>query len=193
MITLEAQRTALIVMDLQPDVVNMLGDKAAALVERTAGLIAAARRANVPIIYVVVSFRAGYPELSRRSPWYALLGQSGRFVAGTPGAEVIAALQPHEGDIVVVKRRVSAFAGTDLELILRAKGIDTLILVGISTSGVILSTVRHGFDADYQLVVVKDGCADMDDEVHRVLTEKVLVRQARVVSADEVIAGLRPA
>jgi nicotinamidase-related amidase len=193
MITLEPQRTALLLMDLQSDVVNMLGDKGAAVVARAAELAAAARQANVPVIYVVVSFRPGYPELNRRSLWYAALGQSGRFVAGTPGVEVVPALRPEEGDLVVVKRRVNAFAGTDLEVILRAKGIDTLILVGLSTSGVILSTARHGFDADYQLVLVKDGCADADDEVHRVLTEKVLARQARVIAASEAIAALRPA
>jgi nicotinamidase-related amidase len=85
---------------------------------------------------------------------------------------------------------VSAFAGTDLAMVLRAKAIDTLVLAGISTSGVILSTVRHGADADYRLVVVKDCCADADDEVHRVLTEKVLVRQATVLSASEVTALL---
>ena len=94
------------------------------------------------------------------------------------------------GDVVVVKHRVSAFAGTDLEQILRAREIDTLILLGLATSGVVLSTLRHGADADYRLVVVKDCCADGDEEVHRVLTEKVFVRQATVLDAAELIAAL---
>jgi nicotinamidase-related amidase len=75
-------------------------------------------------------------------------------------------------------------------MILRARSIDTLVIAGISTSGVVLSTVRHAADADYQLVVVKDCCADLDEEVHRVLTEKVFVRQATVVAASEAIAAL---
>ena len=100
-------------------------------------------------------------------------------------------MRPEENDVIVVKHRVSAFAGTDLEMILRARGLDALVLLGIATSGVILSTVRHGADADYRLVVVKDCCADADEEVHRVLTEKVFVRQATVISASEAIAALQ--
>ena len=81
---------------------------------------------------------------------------------------------------------MSAFAGTDLEMILRANGVDTLVLAGISTSGVVTSTVRHAADADYRLVIVEDACADRDAEVHRVLLEKVLARQATVVDVADV-------
>jgi nicotinamidase-related amidase len=66
-------------------------------------------------------------------------------------------------------------------MILRAKGVDTLVLFGIATSGVVLTTVRHAFDLDYRLIVLKDACADLDPEVHRVLTEKVFPAQAEVV------------
>ena len=191
MITIEPNRTALLVMDLQMTVVALYAEKVAPLLERAAGVIAAARKARLPIIYVVVSFRPGYPEISPRNLTFAALSQSGRLVSATPGSDIAPEVRPQEGDIVVVKRRVSAFAGTDLEIILRAKGIDTLVLLGVATGGVILSTVRHGADADYRLVVVKDGCADADDEVHRVLTEKVLVRQATVISASEVTAALQ--
>jgi nicotinamidase-related amidase len=75
-------------------------------------------------------------------------------------------------------------------MILRAKGIDTLVLAGIATSGVVLSTVRHAADADYGLLVVEDACADRDDEVHRVLTGKVFPRQATVTTTAEVVAAL---
>jgi nicotinamidase-related amidase len=74
-----------------------------------------------------------------------------------------------EDDITVTKHRVGTFTGTDLDMILRAKDIDTLILFGIATSGVVLSTVRHAADADYRLIVVKDCCADQDPEVHACL------------------------
>jgi nicotinamidase-related amidase len=97
---------------------------------------------------------------------------------------------PRPGDVVVTKHRVSAFAGTDLDMILRANGVETLVLAGIATSGVVLSTIRYAADADYRLVVVADCCADRDPEVHRVLVEKVFQRQARVVKAAEVIAAL---
>jgi len=190
MIAVEPKRTALLVMDFQADIVARIGEKAGPLLERTAGVIAAARKAKLPVLYVVVGFRPGYPELDKRNATFAALAASGRFVVTTPGADIAPAVRPEEGDVVVVKHRASAFSGTDMDMVLRAKAIDTLVLAGISTSGVVLSTVRHGADADYQLVVVKDCCADPDDEVHRVLTEKVFVRQATVTSAGELTAAL---
>jgi nicotinamidase-related amidase len=86
---------------------------------------------------------------------------------------------------------VSAFAGTDLETVLRAREVDTLILFGIATSGVVLSTIRHAADADYRMIVVGDCCLDRDDEVHRCLVEKVFPRQATVVTSDEILPVLR--
>ncbi|MCA1663174.1 MAG: cysteine hydrolase, partial [Myxococcales bacterium] len=139
---MEPKRTALLVMDLQADILGRVGDKAAPLLERTVALIAGAREAALPIIYVVVGFRPGYPELSARNSSFASVMQSGRFT-GTPGADVAPALAPQPGDVVVVKHRVGAFSGTDLEMILRARSVDTLLLAGIATSGVVLSTVRH--------------------------------------------------
>jgi nicotinamidase-related amidase len=81
---------------------------------------------------------------------------------------------------VVVKRRVSAFTGSDLDVVLRGLGADTLVLTGIATSGVVLSTLRQAADLDYRLTVLDDACLDADPEVHRVLTEKVFPRQAAV-------------
>jgi nicotinamidase-related amidase len=190
MITVEAGRTALLVMDVQSEIVAMFGAAVETAVARTADVVAAARKARLPIIYVAVGFRPGHPEMSPRNQSYALIAQGARFVLGAAGPDIAPAVRPAADDIVVVKHRTSAFAGTDLEMILRAKGLDTLILTGIATSGVVLSTVRHGADADYRLVVVKDACADRDEEVHRVLTEKVFPRQATVVTAAELVQAL---
>ncbi len=99
-------------------------------------------------------------------------------------------MAPKPGEPIVTKRRVSAFAGTDLEAILRAGGVETLILAGIATSGVILSTVRHAADADYRMIVVDDCCADREVDVHRTLLDKVLSRQATVTRSDDVLAAL---
>ena len=192
MLSLERDRTALLVMDLQNDIVGMLGTRAEALLDRSAALVAAARAANVPVIYVVVGFRPGYPELSANNAAFAAVAKTGRFV-GTSAADVAAAVAPREHDVIVVKHRVSALHGTDLDLVLRAQRRDTLVMCGIATSGVILSTVRAAADADYRLVVAKDACADRDDEVHRVLVDKVLAHQAAVVDASEVVAALAAA
>ncbi len=98
-------------------------------------------------------------------------------------------LAPAEGEVTVVKRRVSAFTGSDLEVILRAFGIKHLVLTGIATGGVVLSTLREAADKDYKLTVLADCCADRDEEVHRVLTTKVFVNQADVLSVEEWIKG----
>lgn len=190
--SIEPNRTALLVMDLQADIISRLGGTADPLLHRTADLIGDARRAKLTIIYVVVGFRPGYPEVSPRNPSFGAVSQAGRFTA-TPGSDIAPAVRPQEGDIVVAKKRVSAFAGSDLEMILRAKGIDTLVLTGLATSGVVLSTLRQAADSDYQLVVVKDCCGDVDEEVHRVLMEKVFPRQATVVTAEELRTTLRSA
>jgi nicotinamidase-related amidase len=178
-------------MDYENQILGMLPEKTqTAVLDNASAIVKEARLAHLPIIYVVVRFRDGYPEVSRQNKRFASLKESGRLREGTPGAEIHARVAPQPGDIVVTKRRVGAFSTTDLESILRANNISTLALFGISTSGVVLSTVRWAADMDYQLVVVSDASADMDDEVHRVLTEKVFPWQATVVSTHEFVKAL---
>lgn len=188
---LDPARTAVLIMDYQNDIVGMLPEKEQApLLERAGTVLKEARRAGLPVIYVVVRFRDGYPEVNPRNKLFSGLKESGRLREGTPGAEVHAKVAPLPGDVVVVKRRVGAFSTTDLQTILHAKQIDTLVLFGISTSGVVLSTVRWAADLDYRMVVVSDACADRVEEVHRVLTEKVFPWQASVVTAGELVKEL---
>ena len=185
-LTIDRAHTALLVMDYQNDIVAMVPEAARApLLDKASEVISAARRARLPIIYVVVRFREGYPEVSRQNKRFAMLKESGRFREGTPGAEIHARVAPEKGDILVTKGRVGAFSTTDLEPILRANGITTLAMFGIATSGVILSTVRWAADMDYSMIVVSDACADMDSDVHRILIEKILPTQSTVVTAQE--------
>jgi nicotinamidase-related amidase len=177
-------------MDLQTDILAMVGAGAAALTTRTATVIDAARKSGVTVIYVVIGFRPGYPEVSERNASFAAVKGTGRFVMTTPGADIPPEIAPQDGDIVVVKHRVSAFYGTDLDQILRAKDIDTLLLCGVATSGIVLSTTRFAADADYRCAIIRDCCADRDDEVHRVLLDKVLARQATVMTAADALAAV---
>ena len=182
--------TALLIMDIQAGTVGRVSDSASLL--RTLGqAITAARSAQIPVIYVVVGFRKGIPEIgpvTTNKSFGALKN------AGFPGIEepiqVDPAVAPQPGEMVVTKRRVSAFAGSDLEVILRGHKIEHLVLAGIATSGVVLSTVREAADKDYRLTVLSDGCADMDPEVHRVLLEKVFPRQADVLTVAQWTEGL---
>jgi nicotinamidase-related amidase len=95
------------------------------------------------------------------------------------------ALAPQPDEIVLTKKRVSAFSGSDLDVVLRSLGVESLVLTGIATSGVVLSTLREAADLDFTLTVLSDGCLDHDAEVHRILMDKVFPRQASVMSAVE--------
>jgi nicotinamidase-related amidase len=188
-LSIDRRTSALLVMDFQTLTVDNYAAGAEALLDRTAKLIAAARTTGMRVIHVVVGFRPGYPEVSDRNATFKGLKASGAFAAGAENAKIHPAVAPLAEEIVVTKHRVSAFAGTDLDLMLRANGIETLILTGIVTSGVVLSTLRHAADADYRLLVVGDCCSDGDEEAHRVLLEKVFPWQATITTA----AGLAQA
>jgi len=188
--SLDPRTTALLVMDFQSLIVEMFPDGKDALLARAARLIDAARKAHTMVVYVAVGFRPGYPEVSSKNASFGPIKESGRFAAGGEGTEIHTSVAPLAGEPIVTKHRVGAFFGTDLDMILRANGIETLLLAGIATSGVVLSTLRHAADADYRVVVVRDCCSDRDEEIHRVLMEKVFSRQATVMDADAVVAAL---
>jgi nicotinamidase-related amidase len=176
--------TVLLVMDVQRGVVERFADEPGYL-PRLQRAVTAARAAGIPVVYVTVGFRPGHPEISARNRTFSALASTGRFADGGPGAEIHPAVAPEPGDLVVTKRRVSAFTGSDLDVLLRALGAGTLVLTGIATSGVVLSTLRQAADLDFRLVVLADGCLDADPEVHRVLTGKVFPRQADVLTVAE--------
>jgi len=191
-LALDPRTTTFLFMDYQNGVVPLLGDAAGAVIARASSVLHAAREAGARVVFVRVAFRPGYPELPDKGPMAARIKGSGMLLVDSPEAQIVAAMAPRDHEPVVTKHRVGPFGGTDLEPILRASAADTLVLLGISTSGVVLSTVRHAADADYRLVVVEDACADTDAEVHRVLMEKVFPRQATVMRAEAVVAALRP-
>ena len=116
-----------------------------------------------------------------------IMHRGGRFEADSPEAEIHPGVAPVEGERVIRKTRAGSFSTTGLDALLRELGLATLILMGVSTSGCVLSTVRWGADVGYRLVVVSDACDDGDAEVHRVLTEKIFPRQATVVTADQFV------
>jgi nicotinamidase-related amidase len=183
-------KQVLLVMDVQQAIVDRFpGDDN--YLPRLSGAIRAARAAGVVIIYVTVGFRPGYPEVSDRNKSFAAIAGSGRFSDEDPGSRIHPVVAPEPADVIVVKKRVSAFAGSDLDVLLRGLGADSLVLTGIATSGVVLSTVRQAADLDYRLTVLADGCLDSDPEVHRVLTGKVFPRQAEVMSITDWTASLR--
>jgi len=179
------RKTALLVMDVQDATVKMLPDNTN-FIKSVNLAIQTARSGNIPVIYVVIGFRKGYPEVSPNNKSFSAIQKNpGRSFDTEEAARVHASVAPQSGDITVVKKRVSAFTGSDLEVVLRSLGMTHIVLTGIATSGVVLSTLREAADKDYAISVLSDCCADLDEEVHRVLTTKIFTRQADVMKAGE--------
>jgi nicotinamidase-related amidase len=181
--------TALLVMDVQVGIVERYAEDSEQLLAAIAAAATTARPAGHHVIYVRVAFRPGAPEISPNNCGFAAIGAARSMGLDDPATQVHPSVAPLPGDIEVVKKRVSAFAGSDLDVVLRSLGVDTLVLTGIATSGVVLSTLRQAADLDYQLVVLRDGCADTDPEVHRVLLDKRFPRQASVITARQWTEG----
>jgi nicotinamidase-related amidase len=183
---LDIARSALLVMDFQTAVVEGYAVDQDRLLAATEGVIAAARHSGLCVIYVVVAFRAGFPEISPYNKVFSALKASGGIAA-----EIHPRIAPDAGEIIVTKRRVSAFMGTDLDMILRSNGIRTLVLCGVVTSGVVLSTLCHAADSDYSVVVLRDCCSDFDPSAHALLVETVFPRHATILTSNELIDILK--
>jgi nicotinamidase-related amidase len=178
-------------LDVQAGIVSVYV-KDESFVARAARALHAARAAGMAVVHVKVGFRPLVPEASPHNMFLSAIKaspQHQQFFQGASGA-LHSDLGVVERDLVVTKSRVSAFTGTDLEVLLRANDVRTLILFGVATSGVVLSTVLEAADRDYRLVVVKDCCADLDADLHETLVNKVFPRQATVVSADHFISAI---
>jgi nicotinamidase-related amidase len=182
--------SVLLLMDFQNGIAGRPGMED--VVDHASQALNAARGAGVPVIFVRVAFRPGYPEIAESN----LSFSAAKAAAGDtmhvdqPGTQILASLTPLDGEEVVVKKRISAFEGSDLQVLLRGLGADHLVLAGVTTSGVVLSTVRRAADLDYRLSVLQDACGDSDDEVHRVLVQKVFPKQAEVMDVADWAATL---
>jgi nicotinamidase-related amidase len=180
-------RTALLVMDYQAGILDRIPD-AAGLLARAADAIATVRGHGGHIGYVRVAFEdADYEAIPPTSMMGARVASMGRALhADSPATAIPDQVAPHAGDIQVRKIRVGAFSTTDLDQRLRDRGIDTLILAGLSTSGVVLSTVREAHDRDYRVLVLADLTADPDQDVHDFLTGRIFPRQASVITTADI-------
>ncbi|MGE3537856.1 MAG: cysteine hydrolase family protein [Candidatus Tectimicrobiota bacterium] len=190
-LTIDRRHTALLIADFYTTFMTTLPHATdRQVVERTQRLHSVARQAGLFLCYCATVFRPGYVEISERNKIFSARKQAGQPAVADPLQLIHPAVRPAEGEVVVGKHRVNALYGTALDLILRANAIETLMILGYATSGVVLSTVRYGADLDYRLVVIEDCCADQEAEVHDFLTQRIFPRQAEVVTSAEVIQAL---
>lgn len=190
----DPSRTALLVMDYQPAILGNCANPADLLL-RAADAIAQARSAGIKVVYIRVAFTPqDYAAVPTHNKAFAALSGGGFLADGSPEADIHPDVAPKDGDVVVTKTRVGAFSTTNLANFLNPHNIDSLILAGISTSGVVLSTLRDAADRDYRILVLTDCCDDPHHDVHRTLMDHVFPRQADLIDTailPSVIANLR--
>jgi len=176
--------TAVLVLDYQNRIINNFTDTVKARVLGNAqAVLSSAREATMPVIHVVVRFRAGHPEVNPRNVLFSNIQKGGAFVEGDPATDEHETIR-NPSEAVITKRRVSAFHNTELDVLLRAKAITKLVVLGLTTGGAVLSTLIDAYDADYDITVIEDACADADEENHKNLFEKVFKKRGmKVVTA----------
>jgi nicotinamidase-related amidase len=179
---------ALLIMDYQPAVLDLVAD-GGKLVEHANEAIDAARRHGVTVGFVRVAFDDDdYTIVPATNRSFAAVATGRQLHVSSPAMALHPDLAVRQGDIVVRKTRVGAFSTTNLDEQLTNLGITTLIIAGLTTSGAVLSTIRDAADRDYRLFLLSDCISDPRQEVHTVLMEQVLPGQADIITA----AGLHP-
>ncbi|MHB1159919.1 MAG: cysteine hydrolase family protein [Chloroflexota bacterium] len=191
-IQLDKSRTALLMMDFQEGIVARQPDARRSMVlEHARAALEAARAAGMLVVYVSVRLRPGYIDVSPKNKRFSAVKASGGLMEGTQEVRIHEAVEPRDSEPLVIKRRVGALTNTDLQVLLNSHDINTLVLCGVSTSGVVLSTVRVASDLDYELFVLEDCCADPNQEVHDFLVKAVFPSQATIATAQDFIAALK--
>ncbi len=190
--SIDRSTTALLIADFYAEAMGTLPHAVErGVVQKTVELQAAAREAGMMVCYCATVFRPGYPEISERNKTFSARKASGQPAVFDPVAVIHPDVRPRDGEVVVGKHRVNALFGTGLDVALTGNNINTIILLGYATSGVVLSTTRYASDRDYRLFIVADCCADSEPEVHDFLIGRILNRQAEIVTASEAVDAIR--
>lgn len=181
--------TFLLVMDIQKTLMEFIKESSV-LLNNIKNAIVFARQAGIPIVYVKVSYRNDYPEINLRNRMFSAVQSRRLFLESDKGTAIHETVAPMIEDIVVVKKRISAFAGSDLDIVLRSLNAKHLIITGFATSGVVLNTVLEAADKDYEVTVLSDGCSDPDKDTHQFLIEKILPMHADIMNTKAWISSL---
>ena len=181
--------SALLILDYQVGVGDQPYARSAAL--RAAAALAAGRKAGLPIVFSKVKFRPGYVDISASNKVFG--AYKAKNLLPPDASQLIALFRPVPGEVVIDKDRFSAFSGNDLCELLRSAGINHLVIAGVATSHVVLSTYSTAADADYSMTILSDACADPKATLHSELMRNLFPASATVATVDEWTAGLRVA
>jgi gluconolactonase len=197
---LDPKRSALIIQDLQNDVMiegGAFADSGAPahataqnVVANVADLAAACRSAGVPVIHIWYIVEAGAAGLKQNAPLFQGVKEADALVRGTWGAAPADGLEPQDGDHVVEKMRMNGFYDTRLDILLRGLGADTIVITGAWTNMSIEHTARHGADAGYEVVVASDGTSTTGDEWQNAALNYAMTNVAKVATCAEIKTAL---
>lgn len=200
-LNIDGGRTALVLLDLQnygvhPDgywasVSPGLVERVGPSLGRTVEVLAAARAAGIAVIHVHNAWRAGHPDINPHTPWQTDAKAAGRSTEGTWGVEAFAPVAPVEGEFIVRKRAVSAFAGTELDRLLQVRDVSTLALAGGITNFAVEGTARDASDRGYRVIVLEDCCETVSDEWQAFSMTQIMPLIATVVTAEDFAEALR--
>ena len=197
---LDANRSALIIQDLQNDVIGEGGAfadsgapahaKSQNVVENVKRLAEAARQAGMPVIHVLYIVDEGAPGLKQNAPLFVGVKEANALVRGSWGAAPVDGLEPQPGDHVVEKMRMNGFYNTRLDILLRGLGAETIVITGAWTNMSIEHTARHGADAGYEVFVVSDGTSTTGDEWQNAALNYAMTNVATVITTGEAVQAL---
>lgn len=193
---IEPRRTALVVIDVQRYFVEALPFAAMGrIVGPTSRLLAIARAADMLVVHVRTAFQPDMSDAGRVGSRTREMLSSTRsgLVDGTPGAEIVPALEPRPDELVIVKKAFSGFAATTLHQLLAAHDIDTLLFAGGTTTVCVESTLRDAMFLGYNCVLLSDCTADLNDALHDSALARVDLFFGWVCSSTELAAGLTAA
>jgi gluconolactonase len=199
-VKLDPGRSALVIQDLQNDVIIEGGAfadsgapahaKSQNVVANVADLASACRAAGVPVIHVWYIVDKGAPGLRLNAPLFQGVKETDALVRGTWGAAPAEGLEPQDGDHIVEKMRMNAFYETRLDILLRGLGVDSLIVTGAWTNMSIEHTARHGADAGYEVVVASDGTSTTGPEWQDAALNYAMTNVATIATCAEIKEAL---
>jgi nicotinamidase-related amidase len=200
-VTIDPAKTALLLLHWQNDIVvpgyqhagnNPERLAAAHTIEHTQAVLKASREKGILVVYVNAGHRPGYPEVpANPAPIFKNVAASKAHIRGTKGNEVIDQLKPRDDEIIVYNFSPSSFYYTDLDLILRNRGITHLVLSGIATNWAVETTARDGACMGYFIITLKDCCNSLSDEMHNWPLVNILPRLGAVIDSEAYIAALQ--
>ena len=200
-VVIDPTKTALLLLHWQNDIAGPRNERSRDLVERlaaahtiehTQAVLKASREKGVLIVYVVASHRPGYPEIpAKRVPLFRRVVASGTHLRGTLDTQVIDQIKPLDDEIIVYNYFPSSFYSTDLDLILRNKGITDLVLSGVATNWAVESTARDGICRGYFIYTLEDCCLSLNDEMHNWALKNILSVLGAVIDSKTYVAALQ--